>query len=164
MFRDAETVSGMETPAVMYKAFQVVPTSKGLLKSAVEACMPVLRRRYYTFDVTYSVEGDVVLCANGFHACAVAVDCFNPSYGYTYNGSDVLARVQLLGDAVTDGIKTAARSFRLLQVLSKDEQHAACTGCVQRADGTREWYVQGKMCIHGAKVRQEGAGRAPSSP
>ncbi len=53
---------------------------------------------------TYSVEGKVVLCKNGFHASVSPLDALSYAHG------PMLARVELSGEIVEDADKAAASS------------------------------------------------------
>jgi hypothetical protein len=57
----------------------------------------------------YSVPGNIVLCRNGFHACAYITDARNYVYGH------VLARVEGAGQRKSSGDKTAFRHMRIVQ-------------------------------------------------
>ena len=63
----------------------------------------------------YSVEGKVVPCENGFHACARLVDCFNY---YTFHPDNRVFEVELSGETIKKGDKVVARSVKLVKELT----------------------------------------------
>jgi hypothetical protein len=85
----------------------------------------------YTVGGTYSTAAPV-LCASGFHACHLAVDCWAPEYGYNA-ATDVLAVVLLSGGdgddtdgVLTDGVKVAGQCMTILRVLRKEDMLQLC--------------------------------------
>jgi len=63
----------------------------------------------------YSVEGKVVPCENGFHACVRLVDCFNY---YTFHPDNRVFEVELSGETIKKGDKVVARSVKLVKELT----------------------------------------------
>jgi hypothetical protein len=83
----------------------------------------------YEVGGTYAIKDDEkpVLCAKGYHACAIAVHCFRMDYGYKFH-KDVLGIIELSGDIVCDDIKSAGRKMTITRILTREEMYQHCTG------------------------------------
>jgi hypothetical protein len=75
---------------------------------AYKALLPNLTSRHkaFRFEIgkKYSVEGKIILCKNGFHACEKVEDVF-----FYYPWKSRIFEVELGGDMEKDGDKLAAR-------------------------------------------------------
>ena len=68
----------------------------------------------FEFHKVYKIEGELKICKNGFHACKNLIDCF----GYKrFHLSMRVCIVQLLGNTITEGNKTAGEKIKLIREL-----------------------------------------------
>jgi hypothetical protein len=75
--------------------------------------------REFAFEIgqTYSVDGNVRACRNGFHACEYPLSVFD----YYAPATSRSALVELSGDMDVEGDKTAARTIKVIKELTHFE-------------------------------------------
>jgi len=82
-------------------------------------CDPDDERVYFEVGKTYSVEGNPVLCQNGFHYCMNLNDVHN-----FYNLSiSIICEIEILGEFVnsTDFKKSCSNKIKILRILTKEQ-------------------------------------------
>ena len=72
----------------------------------------------YKVGETYKHEGKVKLCGSGFHACKLAVDCFN-YYGFDPNNK--VAEVDMLGDVINGDDKSVCSEIKIVREIKWEE-------------------------------------------
>ena len=64
----------------------------------------------------HQMEGELELCANGFHSCRKLIKCFNY---YQFNPKNKVAEIEIIGDIVGDpDDKEATNGFRIVRELT----------------------------------------------
>ena len=75
----------------------------------------------YEVGKTYTVEGEIKICENGYHFCKKCVDV----YDY-YNKSCRICEVNVTGAVQTQGNKSVGRRLKILRELTADEISSLC--------------------------------------
>ena len=75
----------------------------------------------YEVGKTYTVEGEVKICENGYHFCKKCVDV----YDY-YNKPCRICEVNVTGAVQTQGNKSVGRKLKILRELTADEISSLC--------------------------------------
>ena len=75
----------------------------------------------YEVGKTYTVEGEVKICENGYHFCKKCVDV----YDY-YSKSCRICEVNVTGAVQTQGNKSVGRKLKILRELTADEISSLC--------------------------------------
>ena len=75
----------------------------------------------YEVGKTYTVEGEVRICENGYHFCKKCVDV----YDY-YNKPCRICEVSVTGAVQTQGNKSVGRKLKILRELTVDEISSLC--------------------------------------
>ena len=75
----------------------------------------------YEVGKTYTVEGEVRICENGYHFCKKCVDV----YDY-YNKPCRICEVSVTGAVQTQGNKSVGRKLKILRELTADEISSLC--------------------------------------
>ena len=75
----------------------------------------------YEVGKTYTVEGEVRICENGYHFCKKCVDV----YDY-YNKPCRICEVSVTGAVQTQGNKSVGRKLKILRELTVDEINSLC--------------------------------------
>ena len=75
----------------------------------------------YEVGKTYTVEGEVKICENGYHFCKKCVDV----YDY-YSKPCRICEVSVTGAVQTQGNKSAGRRLKILRELTADEISSLC--------------------------------------
>ena len=75
----------------------------------------------YEVGKTYTVEGEVKICENGYHFCKKCVDV----YDY-YNKPCRICKVSVTGAVQTQGNKSVGRRLKILRELTADEISSLC--------------------------------------
>ena len=75
----------------------------------------------YEVGKTYTVEGEVKICENGYHFCKKCVDV----YDY-YNKPCRICEVNVTGAVQTQGNKSVGRKLKILRELTTDEISSLC--------------------------------------
>ena len=75
----------------------------------------------YEVGKTYTVEGEVKICENGYHFCKKCVDV----YDY-YNKPCRICEVSVTGAVQTQGNKSVGRRLKILRELTADEINSLC--------------------------------------
>ena len=75
----------------------------------------------YEVDKTYTVEGEVRICENGYHFCKKCVDV----YDY-YSKPCRICEVSVTGAVQTQGNKSVGRRLKILRELTADEISSLC--------------------------------------
>ena len=75
----------------------------------------------YEVGKTYTVEGEVKICENGYHFCKKCVDV----YDY-YNKPCRICEVSVTGAVQTQGNKSVGRRLKILRELTADEISSLC--------------------------------------
>ena len=70
------------------------------------------REFQYEVGKTYTHDGTLKVCGNGFHFCEKAVDCFNY---YNFNPNNKVAEVEAVGDVLTDGDKSVTNKLVIVR-------------------------------------------------
>jgi len=107
MAKKAKTTDVQTEPVIAYKGFD-----KNLV------CNPSGTPFQFELGKTYSVEGEVRACRNGFHACEHPTSVLQ--YYPAIDGTRY-CQVELSGDLDVDGDKTAARTIKVVRELSLTE-------------------------------------------
>ncbi len=88
-----------------------------------------MRSRFgdFTYEVgkSYSVNGNIEMCRNGFHSCLRAIDCLR------YYNSQAGARLLLVetgDDCIVSYEKVVSRSIRVVREITGDEKDQLLTG------------------------------------
>ena len=94
-----------ENPIIAYKGFDEDLSCRGF---------------QYEIGKEYCLDGEIELCANGFHACQNPLDVF---YYYSMSSSTRYAMVELWGDVdfSEKGGKLCASDIRIVKEISIDE-------------------------------------------
>ena len=66
----------------------------------------------YEVGKTYTHDGTLEVCGNGFHFCEKAVDCFNY---YSFDPNNKVAEVEAVGDVLTDGDKSVTNKLVIVR-------------------------------------------------
>ena len=75
----------------------------------------------YEVGKTYTVEGEIKICENGYHFCKKCVDV----YDY-YNKPCRICEVNVTGAVQTQGNKSVGRKLKILRELTADEISSLC--------------------------------------
>lgn len=75
----------------------------------------------YEVGKTYTVEGEIKICENGYHFCKKCVDV----YDY-YNKPCRICEVSVTGAIQTQGNKSVGRKLKILRELTADEISSLC--------------------------------------
>lgn len=75
----------------------------------------------YEVGKTYTVEGEIKICENGYHFCKKCVDV----YDY-YNKPCRICEVNVTGAVQTQGNKSVGRRLKILRELTADEISSLC--------------------------------------
>lgn len=75
----------------------------------------------YEVGKTYTVEGEVKICENGYHFCKKCVDV----YDY-YSKPCRICEVNVTGAVQTQGNKSVGRKLKILRELTADEINSLC--------------------------------------
>ena len=75
----------------------------------------------YEVGKTYTVEGEVKICENGYHFCKKCVDVYN-----YYNKPCRICEVSVTGAVQTQGNKSVGRRLKILRELTADEISSLC--------------------------------------
>ena len=75
----------------------------------------------YEVGKTYTVEGEVKICENGYHFCKKCVDV----YDY-YSNPCRICEVNVTGAVQTQGNKSVGRKLKILRELTADEISSLC--------------------------------------
>nr|DAN99228.1 MAG TPA: Pre-mRNA-splicing factor spp42, Pre-mRNA-splicing factor, U2/U5/U6, Lariat, RNA BINDING [Caudoviricetes sp.] len=75
----------------------------------------------YEVGKTYTVEGEIKICENGYHFCKKCVDV----YDY-YNKPCRICEVSVTGAVQTQGNKSVGRRLKILRELTVDEISSLC--------------------------------------
>ena len=75
----------------------------------------------YEVGKTYTVEGEIKICENGYHFCKKCVDV----YDY-YNKPCRICEVSVTGAVQTQGNKSVGRKLKILRELTADEISSLC--------------------------------------
>ncbi len=84
-------------------------------------------------DQRYTAHALPDVGRSGFHACTIAVHCWEKVYGYNVD-TDVLALVRLEGVISTDspGIVVAGEHMTIVRIFDKTEMNDLCSGVLIR--------------------------------
>ena len=69
----------------------------------------------YEVGKTYKHNGDIIVCAAGFHFCQKLSDCFNY---YHFNSDNKVAEVEAIGNISTEGTKSVTDEIKIIRELS----------------------------------------------
>ena len=72
----------------------------------------------YEVGKTYETDKPVKLCAQGFHFCKKAADCFNY---YSFDSNNKVAEVVAHGDVVEDGDKSVTNKIEIVREIEWHE-------------------------------------------
>lgn len=72
----------------------------------------------YEVGKTYTFEGELKICQQGFHFCKDPNDVFKY---YDYNKDFVLLEIEILGTVIDDRDKSVTNKFKVLRVIPKEE-------------------------------------------
>ena len=75
----------------------------------------------YEVGKTYTVEGEVKICENGYHFCKKCVDVYN-----YYSKPCRICEVNVTGAVQTQGNKSVGRKLKILRELTADEINSLC--------------------------------------
>lgn len=75
----------------------------------------------YEVGKTYTVEGEIKICENGYHFCKKCVDV----YDY-YSKPCRICEVNVTGAVQTQGNKSVGRKLKILRELTADEISSLC--------------------------------------
>ncbi len=105
--------------------------------------------QYITYQVgeTYTVEGNLKMCKNGYHACQDPFDCLKY---YDYSDKLVMTEISVIKEDgfIVDGNKVCFSSYAIERVIPGEEWQ---TGTYTSFNGTRKWYKNGKCHRDGDK-------------
>lgn len=73
---------------------------------------------FYTVGGMYEIEGELIICRNGIHFCNRVLDCFNY---YAFDPNNKVALVEILGEIVTKGNKSATSRLKVVRELAWEE-------------------------------------------
>ena len=94
------------------------------------SCTPDGKKFQFAIGESYSVDGEVQACRNGFHACPYPLDVFK----YYAPANHRFAVVELSGDMDVDGDKTAARTITVVkEVTIREMVETAVQLTIERA-------------------------------
>ena len=127
----------------------------------------VCREHAFEVGVEYTVEGDIVACENGFHACEYPLAVFSHYPPF----SSVFAQVELSGDIDREDDKVAARTIKVLRKLSLAdmiteavrittqaavvEEGATASGTRGAATASGNWAIAAAFGIDGRAMADE---------
>ena len=72
----------------------------------------------YEVGKTYTHDGTLKVCGNGFHFCEKAIDCFNY---YSFDPNNKVAEVEAVGDVLTDGDKSVTNKLVIVREVEWSE-------------------------------------------
>jgi hypothetical protein len=78
------------------------------------------RNMEYTVGETYTLEGELIICENGFHFCEHLIQCFEY---YNFADYNIFCEVEAIGDVVYEEPtkqKAATNKMKIIKVLDKD--------------------------------------------
>lgn len=75
----------------------------------------------YEVGKTYTVEGEIKICENGYHFCKKCVDVYN-----YYSKPCRICEVSVTGAVQTQGNKSVGRRLKILRELTADEISSLC--------------------------------------
>ena len=75
----------------------------------------------YEVGKTYTVEGEIKICENGYHFCKKCVDVYDH-----YSKSCRICEVSVTGAVQTQGNKSVGRKLKILRELTADEISSLC--------------------------------------
>ncbi|MCK9272907.1 hypothetical protein M0P65_05155 [Candidatus Gracilibacteria bacterium] len=71
--------------------------------------------KLYEVGKTYTLDGELVMCLNGFHFCQDLIDVFR----YYYLNKDIkVFKIEVLGDIKTEGDKSVTNKLKILEEVS----------------------------------------------
>jgi hypothetical protein len=80
----------------------------------------ICRDMEYKVGETYTLEGELIICENGFHFCEHLVQCFEY---YDFEDFNTFCEVEAIGDVVYEEPtkhKAATNKIKIIKVLDKD--------------------------------------------
>ncbi len=72
----------------------------------------------YKVGETYTHNGKIEICKEGFHFCQRAVDCFKC---YAFDSKNKVAEIEALGDIKTEDIKSVTNKIRIVREIEWQE-------------------------------------------
>ena len=82
------------------------------------------RSLIYEVGKTYTFNGQIQLCAHGFHFCKNFEDVHNY---YAFNDIDTkIFEIEVLGDVLEDGNKSVSNKIKILREIPKTEWSSLC--------------------------------------
>jgi hypothetical protein len=96
----------------------------------------------YEIGKIYEIdENEIQLCTKGFHFCQVPVDTLQ-----FYNKQNCkYAEICAYGKILEDNLKCVCSKIEIIKELSLEEIEKLTTGLFIRENGTKEWYLDGKL-------------------
>ena len=81
---------------------------------------PDMTCKGFKFEVgkTYKVEGNLIMCKNGFHFCEKLKNCYN-YYDFSYKNP--VCEVEAIGETLTENDKTCTSEIKIFKMLSLEE-------------------------------------------
>ena len=77
----------------------------------------------YKLGESYTIEGNLEMCSNGFHACEKLLDCFNY---YSFSPRNKIALVILSGEIQKKEDKLCAETIQIKKMISWEEALKMC--------------------------------------
>ena len=77
----------------------------------------------YKLGESYTIEGNLEVCSNGFHACEKLLDCFNY---YSFSPRNKIALVILSGEIQKKEDKLCAETIQIKKMISWEEALKMC--------------------------------------
>ena len=81
----------------------------------------------YKLGESYTIEGNLEMCSNGFHACEKLLDCFNY---YSFSPRNKIALVILSGEIQKKEDKLCAETIQIKKMISWEEALKMCNSGV----------------------------------
>ena len=93
--------------------------------NAYKVFNPDMTCRGFQYEVgkEYEAKGDIIICANGFHACENLADCFNY---YSFDPNNKIAEVVLSGTIIKENDKLCAQKIKIKKLISWETALAIC--------------------------------------
>ena len=98
----------------------------------------------YEVGKTYTVEGEVKICENGYHFCKKCVDV----YDY-YSKPCRICEVSVTGAVQTQGNKSVGRKLKILRELTADEISSLCNSGDRNSGNRNSGYCNSGDCNSG---------------
>ena len=83
----------------------------------------------------------IELCRTGFHFCQYPVDVFR----FCGQDNHVYARIKATGLVLNDDYKCVTNEITILEILTREQLMKLMPDFIERENGDREWYRNGKL-------------------